>query len=431
MVVVLFFKIGQNLGDESWPFLIIVVKLEIWANDESEESYFMVEMSKYMRKTLKNVAALKIFDFNKYVAQIPGVVNFTIGEPDFNTPEYVKQAGIKSIENNRTHYAPQRGTAGLLNAISQALADRYDLHYDPQTEIITTNGVTEGVYAAITAITNPGDVVLVPTPTFSIYGPDAIINGAVEVQVDTSVTNFKLTPALLQKYLDQYGDRVKAVIFVNPSNPTGISYTQQELDDLAALIKDRPIFAISDEIYSELNYDGQYASMAKSLPDQTILTNGFSKSYAMTGWRIGYLCAPAPVLSEIFKVHSFMMTDVSTITQDAAEAALQGGLKATHKMDTEYIRRRDYMLQRLEKMGFKCSRPMGAFYIFAKIPSYLNQDDTKLIYQLAKDAKVAVTAGSFFGAGGEGYLRFSYATNMDQIEKGMDQLAAYCRKQQD
>lgn len=390
----------------------------------------MVKMSKHMRATLNDVPTLKLFDFSTFVSKIPDVIEFTLGEPDFNTPEYVKQAGIRAIQENRTHYAPQRGTVGLLQAVADNLADRYGLHYDPKTEILITNGVTEGAYSAITAVTNPGDVVLVPTPTFSIYGPDAIIGGAQAVEVDTSVTDFKLTPALLKKYLDQYGDRVKAIIFVNPSNPTGIAYTQQELDDLAALIKGKPIFAISDEIYSELNYDGEYASMSKSLPDQTILTNGFSKSYAMTGWRIGYLCAPKDITSEIFKVHSFVMMDVATFTQDAAEAALRGGTAAIDEMDRQYIKRRDYMRSRLEKMGFTCSKPMGAFYIFAKIPAFLDQDDTKLIYQLAQEAHVAVTAGTFFGAGGEGYLRFSYATALDQIKEGMDRLERFCQEQQ-
>jgi aminotransferase len=389
----------------------------------------MIEMSKHMRSVLRDVPTLKVFDFSQYVSQIPGVIKFTIGEPDFNTPEYVKQAGIKSIQNNRTHYAPQRGTAGLLSAIADSLADRYDLHYDPKTEILVTNGVTEGVYAAITAITNPGDVILVPTPTFSIYSPDAIIAGGQAVEVDTSATNFKLTPALLEKYLAKYGDRVKGIIFVNPSNPTRVAYSQDELNALAELIKDKPIFAISDEIYSELNYDGEYASMAKALPEQTILANGFSKSYAMTGWRIGYLCAPAAVTSQIFKVHAFIMTDIATFTQDAAEAALRGGLKATREMDQQYIKRRDYMKKRLDEIGFKCSQPMGAFYIFAKIPEFLNQDDTELIYQLAQEAGVAVSAGSFFGAGGKGYLRFSYATSLDKIAEGMDRLEQFCQKQ--
>lgn len=388
----------------------------------------MVEMKQYMRKSLNDVPKLKIFEFSNYASQFDNVIKFTIGEPDFNTPEYIKDAAIKSIKNNRTHYAPQRGTAGLLKAVSDFLAQNYDLHYNPQTEILITNGVTEGVYSAITAITNPGDVILVPTPTFSIYSPDAVIAGGTAVEVDTSKTDFKLTPELLKSYLDKYGERVKGVVFVNPSNPTGIAYTQEELNALAKLIKGKPIFAISDEIYSELIYDGGYASMARALPEQTILTNGLSKSYAMTGWRIGYLCAPEAITNEIFKVHSFVMTDVATFTQDAAEAALKGGTTATKEMDEKYIQRRDYMKKRLTAMGFDCSRPMGAFYIFAKIPDFLEQDDTKLIYDLVKNARVAITAGSYFGKGGNGYLRFSYATSMDQIKEGMDRLEKYINK---
>ncbi|MRN07119.1 aminotransferase class I/II-fold pyridoxal phosphate-dependent enzyme [Lactobacillus sp. 0.1XD8-4] len=390
----------------------------------------MIEMSNYMRKVLKEVPTLKVFDFSQYVSKIPGIIKFTIGEPDFDTPENVKAAAIKSIEHNRTHYAPQRGTAGLLQAISTTLAKKYDLHYDPATEILVTNGVTEGISSAITAVTNPGDVILVPTPTFSIYTPDVMIAGGTPIEVDTSKTGFKLTPALLQEYLDKYGERVKAVIFVNPSNPTGVAYSQAEMNDLAALIKGKPIFAICDEIYSELNYDGEYSSMAKVIPDQTILANGLSKSYAMTGWRIGYLCAPAKVTDLLFKVHAFAVTDIATFVQDAAEVALRDGDKATKEMDAQYVKRRDYMYQRLTAMGFKCTQPMGAFYIFAKIPPFLDQDDSKLIYQLANEAKVAVTAGSNFGKGGEGYLRFSYATSLDQIKEGMDRLARFCTEAQ-
>ncbi len=187
-------------------------------------------MSEHMRKILNDVPTLKVFDFSQYVSKIPGIIKFTIGEPDFDTPEYVKRAGIESIENNRTHYAPQRGTVGLRQAIADTLANKYGLQYDPATEILVTNGVTEGISVAITAITNPGDIILVPTPTFSIYTPDVMIAGGTPVEVDTSKTGFKLTPALLKQYLDKYDDRVKGVIFVNPSNPTGIAYTQAEMN---------------------------------------------------------------------------------------------------------------------------------------------------------------------------------------------------------
>ena len=390
----------------------------------------MVDMSKHMRDTLNNVPTQKIFDFSQYTSTIDGIVQLTIGEPDFNTPAHIKEAGIKAIENNRTHYAPQRGTAGMLSAVSDYLKDTAGLEYDPQTEILVTNGVTEGAFAVLSAIVNPGDVVLVPTPTFSIYTADVAIAGGKPVEVDTSATDFRLTPEVLKPYLDKYGDRVKAIIVVNPSNPTGVALGQDELNAIADLIRGKNIFILADEIYSELWYDGQPASIAKSLRDQTILVNGLSKSYAMTGWRIGYLAAPRDVVANIFKVHAFAVTDVATFVQDAAEEALRNGREDYKPMEKAYIERRNVMEAALKKMGWDCTAPQGAFYVFAKIPAFLEQDDEKLAYDMAKNAKVAATPGSYFGKGGEHCIRFSYATALDKIKLAMDRLAKYCAERQ-
>ena len=387
-------------------------------------------MSKHMRDTLNNVPTQKIFDFSQYTSTIDGIVQLTIGEPDFNTPAHIKEAGIKAIENNRTHYAPQQGTAGMLSAVSDYLKDTAGLEYDPQTEILVTNGVTEGAFAALSAIVNPGDVVLVPTPTFSIYTADVAVAGGKPVEVDTSATDFRLTPEVLKPYLDKYGDRVKAIIVVNPSNPTGVALDQDELNAIADLIRGKNIFILADEIYSELWYDGQPASIAKSLRDQTILVNGLSKSYAMTGWRIGYLAAPRDVVANIFKVHAFAVTDVATFVQDAAEEALRNGREDYKPMEKAYIERRNVMEAALKKMGWDCTAPQGAFYVFAKIPAFLEQDDEKLAYDMAKNAKVAATPGSYFGKGGEHCIRFSYATALDKIKLAMDRLAKYCAERQ-
>lgn len=390
----------------------------------------MVDLSKHMRDALNNVPTQKIFDFSQYTSTIDGIIQLTIGEPDFNTPDHIKQAGIKAIENNRTHYAPQRGTAGLLSAVSDYLKDTVDVQYDPKTEILITNGVTEGAFAALGAIVNPGDVVLVPTPTFSIYTADVAIAGGIPVEVDTSATDFRLTPEVLKPYLDKYGDRVKAIIVVNPSNPTGVALDQDELNAIADLVRGKNIFILADEIYSELWYDGKPASIAKSLRDQTILVNGLSKSYAMTGWRIGYLAAPKDVVANIFKVHAFAVTDVATFVQDAAEEALRNGREDYKPMEKAYIKRRDVMEAALKKMGWQCTVPQGAFYVFAKIPDFLEQDDEKLAYDMAKNAKVAATPGSYFGKGGEHCIRFSYATALDKIEVAMERLAKYCADRQ-
>ena len=390
----------------------------------------MVDMSKHMRDSLQNVPSQKIFDFSQFTSTIDDIIQLTIGEPDFNTPEHIKQAGIQAIEDNHTHYAPQRGTAGLLKAVSGYLKDTTGVDYDPKTQILVTNGVTEGAFAALNAIVNPGDVVLVPTPTFSIYTADVAIAGGTPVEVDTSPANFRLTPEILKPYLAKYGDRVKAIVVVNPSNPTGVAMDQAELNAIADLVRGKNIFILADEIYSELWNDGQAASITKSLPEQTILVNGLSKSYAMTGWRVGYLAAPKDVVANIFKVHAFAVTDVATFVQDAAQEALTNGRDDYRPMEEAYIKRRDVMKAALTKMGWQCTAPQGAFYIFARIPDFLDQDDEQLAYDMAKTAKVAATPGSYFGKGGEHYIRFSYATALDKIQEAMTRLVKYCADQQ-
>lgn len=387
-----------------------------------------IDLSKHTNKNLTALKSSEIISFGQYAAKIPGVVSFTIGEPDFNTPKHIQDAAINAIKNNDSHYAPMRGKEELRQAISSYLTDRYNLNFDPKKEIIVTNGVTEGIYAAITAVTNPGDEVLIPTPTFNIYSADAIINGAKPVEIDTSSNNFKLSPEMLSQELTDH-PRAKAVVLVYPSNPSGTNYSPEELQKFADILRDKPIFVLSDEIYSELLYEGQHHSIAEYLPEQTILCNGVSKSYAMTGWRIGYVCAKPDIMNEIYKVHQFIMTALPDVTQDAAAEAIRNGQADIAAMRAQYIKRHDYIKQELTKMGFECTDPEGAFYVWAKIPPFLEQDGKKLIYDLVDRAKVAVSAGSFFGPACDNYLRFSYATSLDKIKKGMKRLARYCDEQ--
>lgn len=364
-----------------------------------------MDLTKYMKKGLVEQKPGQILAFAAYTNKIPNIVKFTIGEPDFNTPDHIKKAAEQSIEDNHSHYAPSNGTPGLRKAASEFLAEKYGQKYDPD-EILVTNGVTESIYDMLTAVLNPGDVMVIPTPIFPLYIGDAISLGAKVVQIDTSKDGFKLKPEKLQAVIDEYGDRVRLLVMNYPTNPTGVMYSQEELNAIADVIRDKPIFALCDEIYSELNYDQEHASMEKTLHDQVVLMNGVSKAWAMTGYRIGIVAAPKPILDQIAKIHQAITTTEPTPMQDAAEEAFANGKDDALPMKEEFKKRRDVLVEGLE------------------------QDDTKLIYDLADNAHVAVTAGSFFAKGGAGYVRLSYAVAMDQIEEGLKRLAKYVEEHQ-
>ena len=389
----------------------------------------MVDLTKYMKKELELVKPSEILAFAQYSSKIPDITKFTVGEPDFNTPEHIKEAAIAGVKANHSHYAPSNGTLGLRKAAANFLKERYGLEYNPENEVIVTNGATEAIYTALTSVLNPGDKVVVPTPIFPLYIADALLVGAEPILVDTSKNGFKLSADMLKGVLDEHGDDVRVVVLNYPSNPTGVTYSQKELDELADVIRDKPIFALCDEIYSELCYDQEHASLAKSLREQAIVLNGVSKSHAMTGYRIGIMTAPAEITKELSKIHQFTITTTTAIAQDAAQEAFENGLNDSQEMKKEYQARRDYLYSNLTKLGFECAKPQGAFYIFAKNPAGLEQDDKKFIYDLAEKAKVAVTAGSFFGKGGEHYIRLSYATSMEEIKKGVARIAKYVEEE--
>lgn len=381
-----------------------------------------------MKKELALLKPSDIRTFDEYASRIPGIIKFTMGEPDFTTPEHIKEAGIRSIQKNQTHYAPSNGTLELRRAASSFLTTKYGQKYDPLSEVIVTNGATEAIYTALTSILNPGDKVIIPTPIFPLYIAITILNQATPILVDTSHNGFRMSPEMLQEQLDKHGEAVKAVVLNYPSNPTGVTYSQEDLDKLADVVRGKRIFAVCDEIYSELNYDAPHASLTNSLREQTILLNGVSKSHAMTGWRIGVMCAPKEIAQELSKVHQFTVTTTSTMTQAAAAEAFGNGLDDSVGMRKEYRKRRDYLFEKMTSYGFECAKPQGAFYLFAKIPEGLIQDDKKFIYDLAEKAKVAVISGSSFGPGGEGYIRISYAAGMEEIITAMKRVGEYVRK---
>jgi len=377
-----------------------------------------------MKPSIVAIKKQEIFKFNARAKKIPGAVNMTVGEPNFHTPEHIKQAAIRAIEDNQTHYTVPEGDHKLLGAVAKYLHDKYDLNYDPETQIIATTGVTEGVFSAFNAILQDGDEVLIPSPAFTIYGPDADFNGAAPVYLDTSKTDFKVTPEVLSEVL-RTNPRIKIFLLNFPSNPTGVSYTEDELQALANILRKYDVFVISDEIYSELTYGFKHVSFGNILPEQTIVLNGLSKSHAMTGWRFGVVCGPAPVIDQINKIHELATTSITSITQYAALEAYTNGYDDPEAMQEQYKMRRDVLYKGLHELGFECPTPDGAFYLFAKIPEDYEQDDVKFANDLLDEEHLAILPGSFFGIGGEGHLRFSYAASMDSIEQCLTKLQEF------
>lgn len=376
-----------------------------------------------MNRRLAKIKPSDIRTFDAVVSDVPGMVKLTLGEPDFNTPEHIKAAAIKAIEENQSHYAPSNGTDGLKEAATYFVNKHYNLHYTPDETIITV-GATESLYTVFASILNEGDEVLVPTPTFPLYFADIAVTGGKSVFINTASNGFVLTPEMLDEAYKAHPN-AKAVLLNYPSNPTGVTYTRDEIKALADYLKDKDLFVIADEIYSEITFDQPHTSIAEFLPEKTILINGVSKSHAMTGWRIGTLHAPLEIAQELSKIHQFTVTVAGTMNMVAAEAAFREGFDDGVAMKKEYEKRRDYLVSELSKLGFESAKPSGAFYLFMKIPDGMEQDSTKFCYDLADRVKLALIAGSAFGPGGEGYVRLSYAASMDDLKEAVKRLAEY------
>lgn len=382
-------------------------------------------LSEVVNKHVEAVGPSGIREFDQKISSIPGIVKLTLGEPDFNVPEHVKQAAIRSIQNNKSHYSSQKGIPELRQAISRYLKRKTGVMYDPESEIVVTIGATEAIFSSLTAMLNPGDKVIVPTPAFALYFPVIQVAGAELITIDTSADGFVLTPEKLQKALDENGDAVKAIVLNYPSNPTGIEYSEKQLQALADIISKHRLFVLADEIYNELTYGVEHHSIAQLLPEQTIVVNGVSKSHAMTGYRIGYFAAPKDFVTNAAKMHGFAVTCPSNPAQYAALEALTNGLEDAVPMREQYHKRRDYITKRLQEMGMEMALPQGAFYVFAKIPDVIDESPVEFATDLAEKAKVGVVPGSAFGPGGQRYIRLSYAASDDDIKLAMDRMSAY------
>ena len=385
-----------------------------------------MDLTKRFNKNLDKIEVSLIRQFDQSISNIPGVLRLTLGEPDFTTPDHVKEAAKAAIDANESHYTGMSGLLELRQAASQFVNEKYNLSYDPETGILVTIGATEALSATLTAILEEGDKVLLPAPAYPGYEPIVNLVGAEIVEIDTTENDFVLTPEMLEKAILKQGNQLKAVILNYPANPTGVTYSREQMAALADVLKKYDVFVVCDEVYSELTYTEQpHVSIAEFLPEQTIVINGLSKSHAMTGWRLGFTFAPAAFTAQLIKSHQYLVTAANTMAQFAGVEALTAGKDDAEPMKREYIERRDYIIEKMTELGFKIIKPDGAFYIFAKIPADYNQDSFAFLKDFAQKKAVAFIPGAAFGQYGEGYVRLSYAASMDTIKEAMKRLKEY------
>ncbi len=381
---------------------------------------------------MRNVLSKKIVDiepsgirkFFDVVSEMPGAISLGVGEPDFDTPYVVREEGIYALEQGKTYYTANAGLKELREEISHYLKRKYSLDYDPDKEIVVTVGGSEGIDLALRSMINPGDEVLIPQPCFVSYAPCAIMADATPVYINLKAENeFKLTK---EELIASITDKTKILILAYPSNPTGAIMTKEELEELVPIIIEHDLYVISDEIYSELTYDNKHCSIA-SLPgmkERTIVINGFSKSFAMTGWRLGYACGPKNIMEQILKLHQFAIMCAPTNSQFAAVEALRHCDDDVDKMVEAYNQRRRFLIHALKEMGIECFEPYGAFYIFPSIKKF-GMSSEEFANRLLKEQKLAVIPGTAFGACGEGFVRISYAYSIENLKVGLDRIKKF------
>ncbi|WP_053219838.1 aminotransferase A [Virgibacillus senegalensis] len=372
------------------------------------------------------VKALQISGIRKFfnmVSDKQDIVSLTIGQPDIPTPEHVKHAGIQAIQRNHTTYTHNAGMLPLRQAIADFARGKYKLSYNPQTEVIVTVGASQAIDITLRTIVENGDEVILPSPVYPGYEPLIRMAGGTPVHVDTRTNNFKLTRDLIEQHIT---DHTKCIILPYPSNPTGMTLTKQELQEIANLLADKEIFVLADEIYSELVYEQEHTSIGTfpQVKDKTIVINGLSKSHSMTGWRIGYLMCPEWLSQHILKVHQYNVSCATSISQHAALAALTEGRQDPVEMRQQYKQRRDYVYDRLLDMGLDVTKPDGAFYFFIGI-QLGDISSFDLALKLVEEAKLALVPGDAFSAGGQGYLRLSYAYDLPTLEEALNRLETF------
>ncbi|MBO4934381.1 MAG: aminotransferase class I/II-fold pyridoxal phosphate-dependent enzyme [Clostridia bacterium] len=363
--------------------------------------------------------------FFDIAAEMDDVITLGVGEPDFMTPWHIREAGIYSLETGKTFYTANRGLAPLCDEISRYLSRRFGLNYDPKSEVVVTVGGSEAIDIAIRALVSPGDEVLIPEPSFVCYSPITSLAGGVPVPVPTREENdFRLTVDDVKPLITP---KTKLLVLPFPNNPTGAVMRKSDLEALAGFLRETDIMILSDEIYGELTYTGEgHVSIASidGMRERTVLVSGFSKAYAMTGWRLGYACAPAPILKQMLKIHQFCIMCAPTSAQYAAIEALRDGDEDIAHMRESYDMRRKLVVDGLRKLGLPCFEPLGAFYVFPNV-SKLGLTSEEFCTRLLHSKKVAVVPGNAFGASGEGFVRISYSYSVNHLVEALERIGAF------
>ena len=382
-----------------------------------------------LSETIVNIKPSGIRKFFDLVSEMndKDVISLGVGEPDFDTPWHVRDEGIYSLEKGRTFYTSNSGLKELREEICNYLDRRYQVSYDWHHETIVTVGGSEGIDIAMRAMLDPGDEVLIPQPSYVSYEPCAVLAGGKPMIIELKAENeFRLTPEELLEYIT---DKTKILVLPYPNNPTGAIMEREDLEKIAEIVMEKDLFVLSDEIYSELSYKGDHVTIASipGMKERTILINGFSKAYAMTGWRLGYACGPREIIEQMTKIHQFAIMCAPTTSQYAAVEAMRNGDADVATMREAYDQRRRYLVNAFKEMGLECFEPYGAFYIFPCIKEF-GMTSEEFAERFLMEEKVAVVPGTAFGDSGEGFLRISYAYSLQNLKAALERLDRFVKK---
>lgn len=386
----------------------------------------MIDYSKLLSRKATALKPSGIRRFFDIAQTVEGVISLGIGEPDFATPWAVRKAAITTLEKGKTVYTANAGLMELRRAVSRYLEEKIHVTYHPEDQIVLTVGGSEGIDLAIRALIEPGDEVLIPEPSFVCYSPIVALTGGTPVPIETKrEDHFRLTAEALKEKITPH---TKLLVMPFPNNPTGGVMKREHLEEIAAVLRDTEILVLSDEIYSELTYSGKHVSIAEmeGMEERTILVDGFSKTFAMTGWRLGMLAGPAPLIHEMLKIHQYAVMCSPTVSQYAAIEALTNCRREVDHMRSEYDLRRKFLVAEMNRMGLDCFEPEGAFYVFPSIKS-TGLTSEEFCERLLYDCKVAVVPGNAFGASGEGFIRISYAYSLAHLQEAIKRMEKFLK----